>query len=101
MQVYSPVVYGLYHPGVMEDRLAYTNLSYVQVYSPVVYGLYHPGVVDDRLAYTNQEVRSTLGRYRIYDYSVVSFYMVDYKKGALKLCTLKNVQFMLHISARQ
>lgn len=54
-----------------------------QFFSPVMYGLFHPGVVPERdaKAYDNKDVKSTLGHYLRYDFSAISFYMADYKKG--------------------
>ena len=73
----------------------------MQVFSPVVFGLYPSSMVDDKdtKAYANKEIRSTVGHYLSYDYSAISFYMTDYKKGeaprARRVSVLDNLALLL------
>lgn len=63
----------------------------VQFFSPVMYGLYHPLVVDDAASqyYSNMDIRSNVGHFLRYDFSAISFFMSDYIKG-LYLIGCKN-----------
>ncbi|XP_018013658.1 chondroitin sulfate synthase 2 [Hyalella azteca] len=62
------------------NRVRMNTIQGWQFFSPVMYGLYHPNVVEDATAsaYTSREIKSTLGHYLRYDYSAISFYMSDY-----------------------
>ncbi|KAF2357380.1 Chondroitin N-acetylgalactosaminyltransferase [Trinorchestia longiramus] len=62
------------------NRVRMNTIQGWQFFSPVMYGLYHPSVVDDATsaAYINRDIKSTLGHYLRYDFSAISFYMSDY-----------------------
>ncbi|CAL4137218.1 unnamed protein product, partial [Meganyctiphanes norvegica] len=60
------------------NRVRMNTVSNWQVFSPVPFAFYHPGVIEDVGAYDKKDVNRNVGHFARYNFHHISFYVSDY-----------------------